>query len=137
LGCPLCKEKLEELKEALPRFREKSIKPAAVVQSTPKRVSSYAERVGMPIMLVPDREKELYALFGLRRGGVLDYMAPSVMGATIRATFKGHMHGRFEGDEFQVPGAFLLSPEGEVLRAHYGKNVSDFGDVSLFLEQIS
>ncbi len=133
LGCPLCKDKLEELKTAWPDFKEKSITLAVVVQSTPKRVSGYAERVGFPFLLVPDREKRLYELFGLRKGGVREYMAPSVMGATIRATFKGHMHGRFEGDEFQVPGAFLLSPDGKVVHVHYGKNVSDFGAVRDFL----
>ncbi|MFO8056932.1 MAG: peroxiredoxin-like family protein [bacterium] len=133
LGCPLCKDKIEELKNGWQSFQDKSITLAAVVQSTPKRAASYAERAGIPFLLVPDREKSLYELFGLRRGGAREYMTPSVMGATIRATFKGHMHGRFEGDEFQMPGAFLLSPDGKVLRAHYGKNVSDFGDVSLFL----
>jgi len=47
--------------------------------------------------------------------------------------FKGHLHGKFEGDEFQVPASFLLGPDGAVIYAHYGKDISDFGNIDELL----
>ncbi len=129
LGCPLCKEKIAELKAAHAKFQAASVALVVVVQSTPKRVQLFADKEKLPFLLVADRDKILYNQFEVRRGGLKEFTAPAAFVATVRATLKGHMHGRFEGDEFQVPAAFLLSPEAEVLFAHYGKDVSDFGKV--------
>jgi len=133
LGCPLCKATVAELKEAAGRFEEKSVKLIVVVQSTPKRCAQVAQKQALAYPLVPDREKNLYNRFDVKRGGFKEFTAPAAFVATVRATFKGHMHGAFEGDEFQVPASFLLSPEGEVIYAHYGKDISDFGSVDELL----
>jgi peroxiredoxin len=135
LGCPLCKMTVAELKEAAGGFAEKSVKPVVVVQSTPKRCAQYAEKNSLPFPLVPDREKRLYEKFDVRRGGLKEFTAPAAFVKTVKATFKGHMHGAFEGDELQVPASFLLSPEGEVIYAHYGKDISDFGSVDELLSK--
>jgi len=133
LGCPLCMEKIEELKKAAPEFEDKAVRLIALVQSTPKRALEFATQKELPFLLVPDREKKLYQAFEVARGGLKEFMAPAAAAATIRATFKGHFHGKFEGDELQVPASFLLSPEREVLYVHYGKNISDFGSVAELL----
>lgn len=135
LGCPLCKEKVAELKAAAALFEEKGVKLFAVVQSTPRRAEQYTGKEGLPYLLVPDREKKLYDRFEVKRGGVKEFTAPSAFLATLRATFKGHMHGRFEGDELQVPASFLLSGDGQVIYAHYGRDISDFGSVEDLLSR--
>lgn len=135
LGCPLCKEKVAELKDAAAKFEDKSVKLIVVVQSTPKRCAQVAQKQALPYPLVPDREKNLYDRFDVKRGGFREFTAPAAFVKTIKATFKGHMHGAFEGDELQVPASFLLSPEGEVIYAHYGVDVSDFGSVEDLLSK--
>ena len=133
LGCPLCKEKVAELKAAYSRFEAKGVKLIVVAQSTAKRTAEVASKEGLAYLLVADREKNLYDKFEVKKGGLKEFTAPAAFMATIRATFKGHMHGKFEGDEFQVPASFLLSAEGEVIYAHYGKDISDFGSVDELL----
>ena len=133
LGCPLCKAKIAELKAASARFQAASVSLVVVVQSTVKRVREFADQEKIPYLLVADREKILYNRFEVRRGGLKEFTAPAAFAATVRAALQGHMHGRFEGDEFQVPAAFLLSPQAEVLFAHYGKDISDFGKVDELL----
>ncbi len=135
LGCPLCKEKIDELIESFSLFESKKIRLVVVVQATEKRAETYSRSRHLPFVLVPDKEKKLYDRFEVRRGGLKEFTAPSVLKASLRATFKGHMHGMFEGDEFQVPASFLLSPEGEVVFAYYGKDISDFGRVADLLEK--
>lgn len=136
LGCPLCKVTIEELKEAHQKFREKGARVAVIVQSTPKRVSSYAWKNSLPFMLVSDREKRLYNTFEVRRGGLKEFTAPSAFKATVKATLKGKMHGLIEGDEFQVPASFVLGPDGSVEYAYYGKDISDFGSVEELLARV-
>ncbi len=133
LGCPLCRHRLEELSGKAPEFESRGIKLFAVVESTQKRAEQYAEEHGIKFPLVPDRERTLYELFEVKRGGLKEFLAPRAAAATMKAALKGHMHGRFEGSELQVPATFLLSPEGTVIRAHYGKDVSDFGDIDAML----
>ncbi len=133
LGCPLCKEKIDELKKGLSRFEDQGVKVAAVVQATDKRAKQYSAKEMVPYILVPDRDKKLYDLFDVKRGGLKEFTSPAVLKSSLRATLKGHMHGKFEGDEFQVPASFLLSPDGAVLFAYYGKNISDFGNIDELL----
>jgi peroxiredoxin len=135
LGCPLCKVTIADLKAEHARFAAKGVKTVVVVQSTAKRVEEYARKENLPYILVSDREKVLYESFFVRRGGIKEFTAPAAFKKTIRATLKGHMHGAFEGDEFQVPASFLLSPESVVLYAHYGKDISDFGSVEEVLKK--
>jgi len=129
LGCPICMDKLDEINKKADAFQQSGTKLFAVVQSTPKRCAQYAEKEGITFPLVPDREKNLYTMFDVRKGGLKEFTAPSAFVATVKATLKGRMHGKFEGDEFQVPAAFVLGSDGEVLWAHYGRDVADFGDV--------
>lgn len=133
LGCPLCKMTVAELAENHTRFAAKSVRTVAVVQSTPKRVREYAQKNNLPYLLVSDRERRLYDAFDVQRGGLKEFTAPAALKQTIRATLKGHLHGAFEGDELQVPASFLIAPSGEVLYAHYGKDISDFGSVEELL----
>jgi thioredoxin-dependent peroxiredoxin len=133
LGCSLCKLTVAELKDNHARLAAKSVRTVVVVQSTPKRVTEYAAKANLPFLLVSDRERRLYDAFEVRRGGLKEFTAPAAFKMTIRATLKGHLHGAFEGDELQVPASFLFGPGGEVLYAHYGKDISDFGSVEELL----
>lgn len=133
LGCPLCKEKIAELKTHQHRFAQHGIRLVAVVQSTPKRAQEVHLNQSLPYILAPDREKRLYQLFDVKKGGFKEFTAPAAFMASVRATFKGHTHGKFEGDELQVPASFLLGPDGTVIYAHYGKNISDFGSIDALL----
>ena len=72
-------------------------------------------------------------MFDVKKGGLKEFMAPAAGKASIRAMFKGHMHGKFEGDEFQIPASFLLGLDGQVLYAHYGRDISDFGSIDELL----
>lgn len=133
LGCPLCKEKIAELKDSYSRFEEKKVKIIVVVQSTQKRIEQFGKKEGLPFPLVADRGRKLYKAFEVPKGGLKEFLPPSVLKASLRATLKGHMHGRFEGNEFQVPAAFMVSPNGVIIYNHEGKDISDFGDTDEIL----
>ena len=40
----------------------------------------------------------------------------------------GYTHGKYEGDEMQLPAVFVVSGEGKVLFAHYASAIADLPD---------
>ena len=133
LGCPLCMEKLNALKGNFKQYRDSGIDLCVVVQSTPRRVTEYARDKGIPFHLIADHDKVFYDLYGVKRGGIGAFLAPSVMLASVRSTLKGNFHGKFEGDELQKPAAFLVDTQGKIVFADYGKNIADIvGEDEIF-----
>ena len=96
-----------------------------VVESTPRRIQEYSKKEGIDFHLISDREKRIYQLYQVSRGSFGDFFFPSVLSASLRATFKGYFHGKFEGDEFQRPACFIVAPSGKLVYAKYGKNIAD------------
>ena len=47
--------------------------------------------------------------------------------AAVRKRFDeyGLVHGAYEGEELQLPGYFILTPEGKVLEAHRARTLLD------------
>jgi len=126
LGCPLCLMKLDEMIAHYPAYAAAGTSLIAVVQSVPGHVKKYSERKQVPFSLLSDVERKLYQLYQVPVGGIKEFIAPPVLMATIQATLKGHMHGRFEGSELQIPADFVIGPEGKLSFVHYGKDISDF-----------
>ena len=50
------------------------------------------------------------------------------IGKMKQAKSAGLEHGKYEGDELQLPAVFVLDRERTVTHAHYGKKVSDVPD---------
>ena len=125
LGCPLCMRRIDELKNEYYRFDELGAMLMVIVQSTRARVASYSEKKSIPYPLVPDKDKKIYDLFGVERGGIGAFLAPRVLVESAKATLKGYFHGAFEGDELQKPAEFIIKPGGEIAWANYGRDISD------------
>lgn len=130
LGCPLCLHKMDEVKAKMDEFNAAGADVMVVVQSTSSRVKSFSDQKGVPFLLISDREKKFYQLYDVKAGGLGAMLSPNVLKETVKATFKGKMHGAFEGDEFQIPASFVVGTDGKVHFAYYGRDVADFGDVA-------
>ncbi len=46
-----------------------------------------------------------------------------------KAAASGFQHGKYEGNELQLPALLILDPMSRVQHVHYGKTVSDIPDV--------
>ena len=133
LGCPLCQEKISELKKSYQKYLDENAEVFVVVEATEKRVKTFAQKKEINFQLIPDKEKKFYRAYQVGAGGIKEFLAPIVFKATLRATLKGHFHGRFEGSEFQKPACFIIDPKGNLVYAKYGKNIADvIGEKELF-----
>ncbi|HOO57377.1 MAG TPA: peroxiredoxin-like family protein [bacterium] len=123
LGCPICRLALYDLKKDYARFAELDAEVLAFVQSPPERLADAAAE--FPFRLIPDEEGKIYNLYGVGSGNLGSMLAPQTVSAALKATFKGHIQGKVEGNTWQLPGDFLVDKDGSLRLARIGKNMGD------------
>lgn len=135
LGCPLCRLEIAELRRRHDEFAALGATVVVVVDSPAERVAPFVRGEDVPFRLIGDPEHSLYRRYGVARGGLRQIAAPGAARQTVRATLRGHLHGRFEGDERQLPAAFVIDEDGMVRLAHLGTHVGNTAPVEVLLEQ--
>lgn len=125
LGCPICRMEIAELKRRAGEFHQAGAEVLVFVDSPDESVREFAAREDVKFRLVADPQHKIYAAYGIERGSLFDFLAPGAGARSLKATLKGHMHGRFEGSELQLPGDFVLDEQGKVLFAHRGAHIGD------------
>jgi len=123
-GCPLCQMKISELRSDADSFARAGCRLFAVLQSDPAVVRE-ALGADMPFTIICDPRERIFGLYGVKPGGILGYIAPSVIIKAVKAAKGGFRHGRKEGRELQVPAVFIVDGDGIIAFAHYGKNIGD------------
>lgn len=136
LGCPLCMRRIDQLKKDYGKFGKAGAELMVVVESTGPRVAKYSTKKSIPYPLVGNKDKSLYDLFGVARGGLMSFLAPKVLRESAKAALKGYFHGKFEGDELQKPAEFIISPDGVIEWTHYGKDISDASSNQTLLDEL-
>ena len=126
-GCPLCQYDIHLLAQAHADITAHGGQLLVVLQSDPK---SLAEKLGdekaLPFSIICDPDQKLYKDFAIAPAASMAKMADlKMVGRIIKATKLGFKHGEYEGDEQQLPAAFVVDGERKILYARYAKSVSD------------
>ncbi len=83
------------------------------------------------------QKEELYREFEiLPAASKKDLAGLKTMVKVGKAMAAGFSHGRYEGDELQLPAAFILSPDLTVTYAHYAKVIDDVLDAEQIVEMM-
>jgi peroxiredoxin len=135
-GCPICQMKLSEIIHDWERFKRKGCAVFVVIQSEPEVVKSHLFGEEISFKIICDPKEELFALYGVKPGGILGYIAPSVIAKAVKATKKGFKHGKKEGKEMQLPAVFIIDNAGTINYAYYGKNVGDLPNNSVLIDRL-
>lgn len=126
-GCPLCQYDIHLLAQAYESITARGGQLFVVLQSDP---AGLAEQLGtadkLPFAIICDPEQELYKEFCIAPAASMVKMADlKMVGKIVRASKLGIRHGAYEGDEQQLPAAFVIDGDRKILYAHYAKSVSD------------
>lgn len=130
VGCPVCNVRAHELMEQHKKLEAAGIRVIAIYQSSPELLLSFEDTEGIPFSVVADPDGVLYKQFAVRKsffglvGSMLkkDVRAKAKQGESLYAA--GAPPKR-DGALTRLPADFLISPDGKVLRAHYGKHIAD------------
>ncbi|MFH1539321.1 MAG: peroxiredoxin-like family protein [bacterium] len=129
VGCPICRLALQDLKKNYAKFEEKDAEVVVFVQSPLESIEKAGGAAQFPFRLVADPEGEYYELYGVGSGklGVscASMLAPKTVARAVKATLKGHMQGKKEGNQWQLPGDFIVGRNGILKLARIGKNMGD------------
>jgi len=138
-GCPFCKQALSDLKAAREQIENHGAEIVLVHMMTDDdEAHTFFARYGLgDVMSIADPEQELYALLGIERGKVTQYMGPRVwLQGAVCTLFEGHLPGKPQGDISQLGGVVLLA-DGEVLRKHLCETSADRPDYVKLSEPVS
>ena len=125
MGCPLTRLRLAELQSEINRFNDKELRLLVVFESTVDRTQKYTTRKGLQLDIIPDITRQLYNKFDVRSGSIVSMLNPNVLKKAGEATLKGHMHGAFEGNELQLPAAFIINTSQTFSYVNYGIHPAD------------
>lgn len=124
-GCPVCQMEMARLKREIDLFAQRGARVLVFLQSSPESVASSSNMEAWPFMIVCDPNGSIFRKFHVAPGGVLKYLHPAGAIAAIQSIVRGFRHGRFEGQETQLPAAFVVNPMKIITYAYYGKHIGD------------
>ncbi len=128
-GCTLCQVDIHRLAENYDKITAGGGQLLVVLQSEPEIISGQIEKDTLPFDIICDPKQTLYRRFGVRGAedmrAMIDGRAYTKM---TEAAAAGYAHGKYEGNELQLPAAFVLDGDCKVEYAHYGKTLSDIPD---------
>ena len=138
-GCTLCQYDIHLLAQEYDKIRARGGQLLVVLQSDPARL---AQELGsadaLPFPIVCDPDQKLYKQFGIDPAVSMAKMADlKMLGKIVKATKAGFKHGVYEGDEQQLPAAFVVDSACKILYAHYAKSVSDMPDAAELAKLLS
>lgn len=138
-GCTLCQFDIHQLKEHYAELSAGGGQVLVALQSDP---AALAQQLGtpdaLPFAIVCDPEQALYQQFGVRpAASKLGLADAGTIAKIARAQAAGFRHGAYEGNELQLPAAFLLDGERRVLYAHYGKSAGDLPSMDKMVQLLN
>ena len=137
IGCPVCQLAMADIKRDINLIEKKGAALFVVLQSSSSNIASVTKKEDWPFTIISDPQGNLFEQYNVEPGGILKYLHPAGLITVIRATFKGYMHGRFEGRETQLPAVFIVAPNKIITYAYYGKNISDIPSPGIIAANIT
>lgn len=128
-GCTLCQYDLHQFAEHYHEISATGGQLLVVLQSDPMGLAQQMRESDFPFKIVCDPEKRLYQQFEIGSAPSQSKLADMKTVLKIgKATIAGIKHGEYEGDELQLPAAFIMTPERTLTYVHYGKSAGDVPD---------
>ena len=107
-------------------IRQAGADVVAIFQYRAEPSFHFCRKRGVPFDCLGDPDREAYHAVGLERGSAKEYIGPQLVKGFVRAARHGAFAGSPQGgDVAQRPATFVVSPDGEVLYAHYNRDSSD------------
>jgi peroxiredoxin len=133
-SCPFCNLRVHELIERAPELDRRALALVAVFQSARAGILKYVGRQRPPFPIIADPDRELYRQYGVESSlrGLLAGVALHA-GRAVKSMSMGFLPGPMDGGMTLVPADFLIGPDGAILTAYYGREISDHLPVEAIL----
>ncbi len=135
-GCTLCQYDLAQYAKNYSKITTVGGKLLVVLQSDPDLLKEELDAMdAFPFEIICDPEEKLYKEFEILPAPSKEKLAGiSTMPKVVKAMAAGYKHGRYEGEELQLPASFILEPDLKVTYARYAKIIDDILDAGQLAE---
>jgi peroxiredoxin len=114
------------------------------MQSNPAVVREDLKDDPAPFHIICDEAQEIYKTLEIHPAESKEARMPKTQEQIDKMNAKreqvkasGFTHGKYEGDEMQLPAMFIVEADGTVSYAHYAENMIDMPTVDEVLEILS
>ncbi|MGN1148953.1 MAG: PatB family C-S lyase [Lachnospiraceae bacterium] len=130
-SCGLCQQTIAELQEKYDLIREKGAEVKVVMQSTPESIrEALGDTNPYPFTFICDPEQKLYKRFEVFPADPMDMVGSINMKEMLMALAAAPKDApEPEGNQLQLPAAFILDSNGIVLYADYAKTMDGLPSV--------
>ena len=133
-GCQFCREHVAALVKRYPEFVAAGVDVVVVGNGSPQRAQVFSHEMKTPFPVLTDPSGESYSAFRLSKATKGSIFDPHVILGGVRAAAKGYFPKRAQGDALQLPGQFLIDPNGVVWHADRPKSMADIPSPDALLE---
>lgn len=129
IGCTMCRYDVHVLAQKHAQFVEKGAQIFVVMQSDPAVVREDTKDANIPFDIVCDPEMKIYRQFDIKPAESMEAMGGTdkerlaAKFAEVQAS--GFTHGRYEGDELQLPAVFVVEEDGTLSYVKYAESIVD------------
>lgn len=136
-GCTLCQLQMVDFKENIKKLEDLNVKLLVALQSERDTLKEDKGAKDLPFEILLDPEQKLYKEFDIKAAkSKLTLVDTRIAGKLLEAKKLGLEHGKYEGNELQLTAYFILDNEGNIIKAHYAKNICDMPNANEFVEII-
>lgn len=137
-GCSLCRVDMLLLKEKYDLIKETGGQVVFVLQSDPDLLARNITETEYPFWVIADPEQKIYKALSIDPAtSIKDAIDDKAKEKIKIAREKGFAHGEYEGNEDQLPAAFVVEPDLTVTFAHYAKTAGDVPEPEEFAKLLS
>jgi len=125
-GCTLCQYDIQLYAESYASLKQTGGQFLVVLQSDPEKLSQQISEEYPPFDIICDPEQELYKMLEIHAAGSKEEMVDAhAMEKITIARASGLTHGEYEGEELQLPAAFVMDRELNLTYVRYCKTVGE------------
>ncbi len=132
IGCTTCRYDVHILAQEYARFEKAGAQLFVVMQSQPENVRADLADNRLPFEIVCDPQMRIYDALEIYAAPSKEARMPTdpeqikkLEEKKQRVKEAGFVHGKYEGNEQQLPALFVVEQDGVVSYAHYAKNSID------------
>jgi len=125
-GCTLCQYDIHQFALKHAEITAAGGQMLVVLQSDPAKLAAQIAPDSLPFDILCDPDQKLYKDFEIPPAPSMEAMIdPSAVAKIAKAKLAGYKHGDYEGEELQLPAAFVVDEHMVLTYAHYGKTAGD------------
>lgn len=132
IGCPTCRYDVHMLAMRYQEFLDLDTQIFVVMQSEPVNVRNDLKDTQLPFSIICDTDMEIYHTLEIPVACSKEERMPKLSTEIARLEEKrkevkalGFVHGKYEGNEQQLPALFLIEDDSTVRYVHYAKHSID------------